>query len=147
MNSKALGHDDSSGFNFVKEMLNGDPTAGINFDRLQRHPQKGYIIFEWLLCEETQWVTPYTSHPRKYWNQNKRKFISLWNVAQALHATLYLVNYAKQGTAHQDEILVIEVLDLNKDGIVKENVTKYTRSSFQNWFRQLNRECLKNDIA
>ena len=66
--SKPLGHDDTSGFEFVKEILDGDPTAGINFDRLQRHPTKGYIIFEWLLCDEKQQVTPYSSHPKNYWD-------------------------------------------------------------------------------
>lgn len=33
-NSKPLGHDDSSGFNFAQEMLEGDITAAINFDRI-----------------------------------------------------------------------------------------------------------------
>jgi hypothetical protein len=43
-NSKPLGHDDESGFGFVKELLQGDSTFAINFDRLQKHPQLGYII-------------------------------------------------------------------------------------------------------
>jgi hypothetical protein len=45
--SKSLGHGDESGFYFAQEMLAGDVTAGINFDRLQRHPKDGYIIFEY----------------------------------------------------------------------------------------------------
>lgn len=94
--SKMLGHNDQSGFDFAQEMLNGNVTAGINFDRLQKHPQYGYIIFEYLLCEERQFVTPYSSHPKRYWNKNKMKFISLWNVAQDLKAKLFLVNYAKK---------------------------------------------------
>ena len=44
--SKSLGHDDQSGFEFVKELLGGESTAAINFDRLQKHPRLGYIIFE-----------------------------------------------------------------------------------------------------
>ena len=143
-NSKPLGHDDSSGFEFVKEMLNGDPTAGINFDRLQYHPKQGYIIFEWLLCDEGQTVTPYTSHPKRYWGKNKRKFISLWKVTKALNATLYLVNYAKAGTKGADEVLAIKVLDLNESGIQNEEIQKYTRAEFQTWFRKLNNECLDN---
>ena len=63
--SKQLFNDDSSGFEFVKEILEGDPTCAINFDRLQKHPQKGYIIFEYLLCEEEQKVNPHTSHPNR----------------------------------------------------------------------------------
>ena len=140
--SKPLGHADTSGFEFVKELLDGDPTAGINFDRLQRHPQKGYIIFEWLLCEESQTVTPFSSHPKRYWNKNKTKFISLWRVARDLNATLYLVNYAKAGTKAADEVLLIKVLDLNDSGIQKEEIRKFTRADFQTWFRKLNQECL-----
>ena len=35
--SKELGHDDSSGFAFAQEMLDGDVTAAINFDRVQKY--------------------------------------------------------------------------------------------------------------
>lgn len=140
--SKSLGHGDESGFEFAKEMLAEDVTAAINFDRLQRHPTKGYIIFEFLLCEEEQHVTPYTSHPRRYWYKNSRKFISLWNVAKDLKATLYLVNYAKKGTKSEDEILLIEVLDVDDQGIKKENLTRMTRKQFSDFFRSLNKECL-----
>jgi len=141
--SKKLGKSDESGFDFAKEMLDGDPTAGINFDRLQRHPTKGYIIFEYLLCEEAQMVNPYTSHPRRYWDKNSRKFISLWKVTQDLNATLYLVNYAKKGTAHENKVLLIKVLKLNDTGILEEEQTKTTRSEFKRFFRELNRECLQ----
>lgn len=140
--SKPLIHDDSSGFAFTQEMLAGDPTAAINFDRIQKHPRKGYILFEYLLCEEKQTVTPYTSHPNRYWNKNKRKFLSLWQIAQDLPATLYLVNYAKAGTLHADEVLLIKVLEMSDEGITKEQVWRLTRREFQERFRRLNRECL-----
>lgn len=52
--SKALGHDDESGFLFAQEMLAGDVTAAVNFDRFMRHPKQGFIIMEYLLCEEDQ---------------------------------------------------------------------------------------------
>ena len=73
--SKRLGHEDQSGFEFVKELLGEDFTAAINFDRLQKHPKNGYIMMEYLLCEEEQTVTPYTSHPNRYWNKNATKSI------------------------------------------------------------------------
>ncbi|MFD3447123.1 hypothetical protein ACFDTO_21215 [Microbacteriaceae bacterium 4G12] len=141
--SKPLGHDDESGFEFAKEMLAGDLTAGINFDRLQKHPKHGYIIFEYLRCKEDQpHVTPHTSHPKYYWNKNKRKFLSLWQVAKDLKATLFLVNYAKKGETHKDKIKVIRVIDMNETGITKQEETKMTRADFQKWFRKLNSECL-----
>lgn len=143
MKSKALAHDDSSGFEFAQEMLCGDVTAAINFDRIQKHPQKGYIIFEYLLCEEAQTVTPHTSHPNRYWNKNSRKFIALWNIAKDLNATLVLVNYAKKGTKHEDEIRVIIVNDLDEEkGILQQKDIKMTRQEFSDWFRKLNKECL-----
>ena len=140
--SKQLSNDDSSGFEFVKEILEGDPTCAINFDRLQKHSTKGYIIFEYLLCEEHQFVTPHTSHPNRYWHKNSQKFISLFQVAKDLPATLFLVNYAKKGTKHEDLVKVIKVLEIeNSKGITKEVNWDMTREKFKMWFRQLNKEC------
>jgi hypothetical protein len=140
--SKPLGIEDESAFSFVKEILKGDSTYAINFDRLQKHPQRGYIIFEFLLCEETQMVNPLTSHPNRYWNKNARKFISLFRVAQDLKATLYLVNYAKGGTKHQNSVKVLKVIEINEGtGITKEESREFTRDQFSHWFRKLNDEC------
>jgi viroplasmin and RNaseH domain-containing protein len=140
--SKPLGFDDTSGFNFSKEMLDGDATSAINFDRLQNHPEKGYIIFEYLLCDEKQTVNPYTSHPRRYWSKNSKKFISLWNASKDLNAILYLVNYAKKDTVHEDKILLIKVLDLDENGVKNEEITKMSREKFKKFFKKLNKECL-----
>ncbi|WP_439239248.1 hypothetical protein [Lonepinella sp. BR2919] len=142
--SKALSQDDSSGFEFVTEILNGEPTYAINFDRVQYHPQQGYIIFEYLRCHESQRVTPHTSHPNRYFNKNKFKFISLFNIAKDLNATLYLVNYAKLGTEHDDKIKVMKVLDINERQMyepVKTQDWDTNRENFGKWFRQLNRDC------
>jgi hypothetical protein len=140
--SKPLSHDDESGFFFVREMLAGNPTYAINFDRLQKHPQRGYIIFEFLLTDEAQFVNPNTSHPNKYWHKNSRKFVALWQASRDLKATLFLVNYAKQGTKHQDKVTAIKVLDLDPlTGITKEQRRDFTRLEFGEWFRRLNSEC------
>jgi hypothetical protein len=140
--SKPLGKADHSGFEFVKEMLSGDATFAINFDRLQKHPTKGYIIFEFLLCEEHQIVDPHSSHPKRYWHKNSQKFISLFRVARDLDATLFLVNYAKKGTKHEDKVAVIRVEELDDvKGITKETITNLTRKEFSIWFRKLNAEC------
>lgn len=140
--SKPLGHGDESGFEFSKEMLGDDCTAAINFDRLQKHPQTGYIMFEYLLCEESQKVTPYTSHPNRYWKKNAAKFLALWQTKLDFNATLYLVNYAKKGTKAENEVLLIKVLDMDEMGITKDERTQYTRTGFSEWFRSLNEECL-----
>ncbi len=140
--SKILGHSDESGFLFAQEMLGGDVTAAINFDRIQKHPVRGYIILEYLLCDEKQKVSPHSSHPGKYWNKNSKKFLSLWEVAKALKAHLYLVNYAKKNTQHSDEILVIKVIKMLSTGIEEELIWKTNREEFSKWFRKLNNECL-----
>lgn len=139
--SKRLGIDDSSGFEFAKEMLAGDVTAAINFDRIQQAPNGKYIIFEYLLCDEKQSVNPHTSHPKRYWDKNSRKFISLCQVASDLEAVLYLVNYAKKGTRHEDKILLMEVKEWNNRGVTTQDY-KMTRSDFSNWFREQNEACL-----
>ncbi len=141
--SKPLGNDDSSGFEFAKEMLNGEPTFAINFDRLQYHPQKGYIIFEWLLCDEKQTVTPHSSHPNRYFHLNKHKFISLDKVKNDLNATLFLVNYAKKGTKHEDKIKLMKVLSVDEYADIKVQTEDWllSRERFAAWFRKINREC------
>lgn len=143
--SKKLGHYDECGFEFSKEMLGDMPTAAINFERLQKHPQYGYIIFEYLLCEEKQKVTPHTSHPNRYWDKNKRKFLALWRARNDFRATLYLINYAQKDTAAGNEVLVIEVQDMDENGITREQMWMMTRAEFAQWFQRLNAECLEGE--
>ena len=145
MRSKPLGIDDTSGFEFAKEMLRGDPTYGINFDRVQWDSRENrYVIVELLFCDERQFsrgITPYTSHPNRYFRLNGQKFISLWRLANRLDAKLYLVNYSKKGTRYQDQILLMEVLnvDPSTQPPVRTKNIKFTRSEFSKWFRELNR--------
>lgn len=140
---KELGTPDDCGFYFAKELLDGDTTAAVNFDRIQQLPNGKYIIFEYLRCKETQpRVTPYTSHPNKYWEKDKRKFLFLWQIAQDLGATLYLVNYAAKGERNDDQVLLIKVKAMDDTGILDESKTKFKRNAFQKWFRIVNQACL-----
>jgi hypothetical protein len=46
--SKPLKLEDISAFNFVKESLKGNPTIGINFDRIQYdYINENYVIIEY----------------------------------------------------------------------------------------------------
>ena len=75
---------------------------------------------------------------------NYQKFISLKKVADDLKAKLYLINYAKKGTEHENKIKIIEVIKIdNKKGIIEEKVRDCSREEFKQWFRKLNKECLK----
>ena len=142
--SKPLKLEDISAFNFVKESLKGNPTSGINFDRIQYdYINENYVIIEYLLCDEKQFsrgVTPFTSHPNRYFFKNSMKFISLWKITQELNASLYLVNYSKKDTKFENEVLVMKVLNVDKnkkEPVLSENI-KMNRLEFSNWLIKLN---------
>lgn len=142
--SKPLENNDQCGFEFAQEMLGGDPTYAINFDRIQKHPTLGYLIFEYLRCGENQQVTPYTSHPNKYFKMNKKKFISLFQIATDLGATLYLINYARKGSKYENmiKIMKVKMVDENdRNTPVKTIDENTTREDFSKWFRKINKEC------
>ncbi len=143
--SKPLAAGDTSAFEFVQEMLAGDPTFGINFDRIQWDSRDNcYAIVEFLLCDEVQFergVTPHTSHPNRYFHKNAQKFISLWRLAQRIGAKLYLVNYAKGGTQYADQVMVmvVKTVDPQSETPVQTEDHPLTRQQFSRWFRRLNR--------
>ena len=144
--SKPLGFEDISAFEFVKEILKGDPTYAINFDRIQwDSEEERYVIVEFLLCDEKQFtrgITPYSSHPNRYFYKNAQKFIFLWELSQHIGAKLYLVNYSKKGTKYEDQILLMEVISVDKDDAekpVKTEDRRITREIFSGWFRELNK--------
>jgi hypothetical protein len=66
----------------------------------------------------------------------------LWRAALDLHGSLYLVNYAKKGTKCDNQILLIKVKGMNENGIFDQETKEFTRDSFMEWFRQLNKACL-----
>ena len=150
--SKELGHDDSSGFAFAQEMLDGDVTAAINFDRVQKYRgadgREQYMILEYLLCEEDQMekhhISPFRSHPNRYMHKNRAKFLALWAVARRMEAKLYLVNYAKAGTRYADEILLMQVEDVTYDRVDTVDF-QMSRRAFQVWFRYWNARCLSEE--
>ena len=125
MVNKRLKEPDNSGFYFAQELLENDSIAIFNSDSIMRHPVYGYLIIEFLLCSENQKITPWESHPNKYWNKNKRKFLSLWDLTKSFKkgvgkSELWLINYAKKETKNEDKILLIKVLDLSLErGITK----------------------------
>ena len=91
-----------------------------------------WVIFEFLRCVT---VRPFNSHPRRYWDKNKRKFISLWKLKEQLDADLFLVNYEDS----REQFLKIEVLDLNSAGIQDENAERMNKTEFFSYFKEVNR--------
>ena len=143
--SKKLSKTDDSGEKFVIEMLSGDPTYAINFDRIQWDNKiEKYVILEYLYCHPSQFernITPFTSHPNRYFGKNTQKFISLWKLTKKIDAQLILINYTSKNEKFEDEVLVMEVelIDpTNSECPVKTIDKKMTREEFSTWLRKLN---------
>ena len=143
--SKPLEKNDLGAFEFVKECLKGDVTFGINFDRIQTNSETGkYMILEYLLCDEKQFknnVTPFTSHPNRYFHLNKQKFIKLWELTKKLNADLFLINYSKKNTQYENEILLMKAIDIQdkiQNPVSTEN-KKMSREEFSLWLRNVNK--------
>lgn len=142
-----LGHSDESGFQFQQEMLRGAPSAAINFDCILNHPIHGVTIIE-LLQVSKEWqdrgITPYMSHPNKYWHKNKQKFISLWNYTQDAHGMLLCVNYAPTGTKYENMVGILRVLGATDKGY-ETKLTKWDREQFSKWYIAYNKACREHE--
>ena len=143
--SKPLSGSDESGSEFTREMLQGDPTYGINFDRIQWDSKdKCWILIENLRCHEKQFskgITPFSSHPNRYFSKNSMKFVRLWELTLKLKGKLFLVNYSKLGTKFGNEVLLMEVKNVNRGGKppVDTKDTKFSRDEYSKWFREMNK--------
>lgn len=113
MSSKKLAKEDATEVLFVKEALEEDPTFGVNVERLLDHQDMGWVVFEFLKLGGPFTDPPYKwrdvfeiheSHPNKYWHKNGRKFVSLWQLTQALEGVLFLVNYSVREAETEDGV-------------------------------------------
>jgi DNA repair exonuclease SbcCD nuclease subunit len=119
--SKKLSKTDDSAAALLIDLLDGN--AGRNFDieSLFVHKREDgrweFIILEFLKCESTQKnVDVFTSHPNRYWNKNKRKFLSLWTLVEVIkhggiNAKLVLINYDDS----RKQIKVMNVKSINQN--------------------------------
>jgi len=144
--SKPIKQTDEASKALIIEALAGDNTYGFDIDSIYYFQSEDqWVVFEFLKCDHAS-VRPTTSHPRRYWNKNWRKFASLWRLTQELKATLYLVNYEDQSHAlaqgrQEREFQVIRVDDMDpteQGGITRETPWTCNFERFQKWFRELN---------
>lgn len=83
-------------------------------------------------------VTPWKSHPNRYWSKDGLKFITLLLKANANQAELYLVNYATDGLGRgADEIKVINVQAIDPQKGIEGKDTCLTRRDFETWYKKL----------
>lgn len=113
MPSKKLAKEDATEVLLVQEALDQDPTYGVNVERVLHHSDMGWVVFEFLKLGDPFSDPPYKwrdrmdihqSHPNKYWDNNGRKFVSLWQLTQALDGELFLVNYSVREADTEDDV-------------------------------------------
>lgn len=138
-NSKKLSKWDEGWTLLLQELLWNSDTGGFNIDSIYC-VNWDYTVIEFLKNENPK-VTPYTSHPCRYW-YNKQKFISLWDMTQKLWGKLVLINY--ETTAEWkiwDRFWVLDVISLDKSKEPCWLVTKLTELNLEwmkKWWKILN---------
>ena len=134
-------YQDDNGLELTKKLLDGDTTKGFDLDLLQYiQSTNEYIIYEFLK-RENSYISNIQAHPMRYcWtgrrNDNKQKFISLWNIKQFLNGRLFLINYSDDDN---ERVSIIEVLDLDANkGILEEKKYCMSKNVFIGWLRDMN---------
>jgi hypothetical protein len=121
---------------FKQEMLNGESLRSINIDQVQLYKKQTYLVFEFINCVT---YDPYLSTPNNFWAEARLKYTALWNITNILGGKLYIVNYAEEGTAFYDHVLLIRVLSIDPDDGIKDVKRKFTREEFSKWFIETER--------
>lgn len=142
--SKTLSKEDDGAGRLIKNLLNGANGYGIDLEIVFNTKSQGYIILEFLKCE-SKFVTPYTSHPHKYWDKNWKKFVFLYNVAKKLNAQLYLVNYEE---SNKNEYGLFKTMQVDmtetpsKENKIKITIENYYKniSEFREWYLKINND-------
>lgn len=128
--SKPIDKTDESAKELIIETLGNNPTGGFDLDSVY-YINGTYYIIEFLRCIG---IKPFYSHPNRYWNLNKQKFISLWDITTKLNGQLYLINYEDS----REQFKVIRVLDLDEKGIHNDIEVRWDFEEFKQWFQLLN---------
>ncbi len=132
-NSKPISSTDDSAKRLMMDALNGENTGGFDLDSVY-FINGQYIVIEFLKCDSPYpSVTPYTSHPNRYWF-NKQKFISLWNATQKLDGRLFLLNYEEP----YNRFRCMEVTSLDPQKGIVNTDAKWNYEQFKKWFVALN---------
>lgn len=131
--SKPLLKTDEESKQLIIELLGGEKTGGFDVDSIYYIEDRGWVILEFLKCDT---VRPFNSHPNRYWDKNKQKFLSLGRLAEHLEGELVLVNYEDS----RDQFRVIEVKEMDETGITKQEKIKMDLEEFRDYFKDLNRQ-------
>lgn len=140
--SKTLDKWDEWAKLLIIELLNWAKTGGFDLDSVYFIKWKYYVI-EFLKCDsKLPWVTPFTSHPNRYW-KNKQKFISLWNITEKLNWDLYLINYEiLENSKIWDNFKLMKVLSLDENSWITTDDKKMNLKEIKEWWWKLNKDSL-----
>ena len=139
--SKPLRKPETSVQRLIKAIMGEQPTYAIDVEMIMK-TGTGWVMIEFLKCD-SRWVTPATSHPRRYWWKNWRKFLRLWEIAVELDAQLILVNYEErtQGIYGRYRIMDVDTRVRPTETLpvrTRDIEADCTREEFAQWLSELN---------
>lgn len=103
--------------------------------------KKQNLILHSLCCGEDQTVNPWTSHPNRYWRQDRVKFMELVLKARMNKAQLILINFAHPGTKHEDKFRLINVFEVDPlNGITKEKSKCINKQEYTAWIKKTSKK-------
>lgn len=143
VNSKILQKWDDWAKLLLIELLDWAKTWWFDLDSVYCIKWK-YFIIEFLKFESKYpGMTPFTSHPNRYWF-NKQKFISLWNITQKLNWRLFLINYEiTEDWKIWDRFKLMEVINLDKEKWLDTKDLNMNLMGMKEWWKKLNDSSLK----
>jgi hypothetical protein len=138
--SKTLGPDEGAAPRFLRASIGDDVTRGFDVDSLYCEVTEGRILWTIIEMLKCNTVPPEASHPRFYWETNKRKFLSLWALCKSLQhgnvdARLVLVNF-------RDEFSLVKRFYVTGMSEAQIIVDERPPETFENWakaFRRFNK--------
>lgn len=131
-------YKDDCGIKLTKRLLGKNPTRGFDLDLYCYDKDENKNIIIEFLKRDTEYVNNITANPMRYcWtgkiNDNKRKFIGLWNAKRILDAELFLVNYSENPN---ENIGISHITKLDElSGIKGEEKYIVDRSGLMTWLK------------
>lgn len=133
---------DNNGRKLIIPALKSLETHFFDFDLLH---SKNKFVIEFLKNEshikkragKQNWdLSNGATHPNRYWGNNKRKFITLWEATKILNSELYLVSYSDD----QDELLhLMKVDSISENGIESDIGILLKYENFIEWLKQMDK--------
>jgi len=142
--SKTLKGIDDSSARLIKNVLAGKNGYGIDIEIIFKTKSQGWVMMEFLKCEDRPDVNPCSSHPKRYW-KNWRKFAKLWEITKKLNSKLYLVNYEEKEINKYGKFRIMEVnmdIEPTQDTIIvtKDIVACGSFEDFQKFYLSINND-------